>query len=60
MNRKPYIIAALIGIVIGSAFGYWMSRIYVQTHLTNEALRQENKQLRTIIFEQHQRYHETP
>jgi membrane protein YqaA with SNARE-associated domain len=60
MNKKPYIISALIGTVIGSAFGYWMSRIYIETHLSNEALQQENTELRRIIFEQHQRYYETP
>jgi len=55
--NKSYIISAAVGIVIGSAFGYWMSRLYVETHLSNEALRQENKELRRIIFEQHERYY---
>ena len=55
--NKSYIISAVVGIVIGSAFGYWMSRLYVETHLSNEALRQENKELRRIIFEQHERYY---
>ena len=55
--NKPYIISAVIGIAIGSAFGYWMSRLYIETHLSNEALQQENKELRRIIFEQHERYY---
>jgi membrane protein YqaA with SNARE-associated domain len=55
--NKPYIISAAVGITIGCVFGYWMSRLYVETHLSNEALRQENKELRRIIFEQHERYY---
>jgi membrane protein YqaA with SNARE-associated domain len=57
MNNKSYIISAAIGIMIGSAFGYWMSRLYIETHLSNESLRQENQELRRIIFEQHERYY---
>jgi membrane protein YqaA with SNARE-associated domain len=55
--NKPYIISAAVGITIGCVFGYWMSRLYVETHLSNEALRQENKELRRIIFDQHERYY---
>jgi membrane protein YqaA with SNARE-associated domain len=60
MNNRYYIISALIGTAIGCCFGYWMSRVYVETHLSNDALQRENTELRRIIFEQHQRYYETP
>lgn len=52
-------IASVAGIVIGSIIGYFVARAMLDEYTSCEQLKQENKQLRQIIFEQHQRYYET-
>lgn len=52
-------ITSIAGIVIGCIIGYFVSQALIDDYETCEQIKQENKQLRQIIFEQHQRYYET-
>lgn len=57
MNAKK--ISAIVGIVIGCIIGYLISQAMLDDYEAGEQMKQENKHLRQIIFEQHQRYYET-
>lgn len=52
-------ISSIIGIVIGCIIGYFVSQALIDDYEACEQIKQENKQLRQIIFEQHQRYYES-
>lgn len=52
-------ISSIAGIVIGCIIGYHVARVMCNEYESCEQLKQENKQLRQILFEQHQRYYET-
>jgi hypothetical protein len=52
-------ISSIIGIVIGCIVGYLIAQALVDDYEACEQIKQENKHLRQIIFEQHQRYYET-
>jgi len=52
-------ITSIAGIVIGCVIGYFVSQALVDDYEACEQIKQENKQLRQIIFEQHQRYYES-
>lgn len=52
-------IASFAGIVIGCIIGYFVAQALCNEYESCEQLKQENKQLRQILFEQHQRYYET-
>lgn len=52
-------IASIIGIIAGCIIGYFVSRSMLDDYKSCEQLKQENKHLRQILFEQHQRYYET-
>jgi uncharacterized membrane-anchored protein YhcB (DUF1043 family) len=52
-------ISSIIGIVIGCIVGYLIAQSMLDDYEACEQIKQENKQLRQIIFEQHQRYYET-
>ena len=57
MNKLK--ISAIAGIVIGCIIGYFIARSLLDDYDAYEQIKQENKHLRQIIFEQHQRYYET-
>ena len=52
LTRKEEIIAALIGVVIGSVIGAIMSVSYWNETKKIQALREENKTLREIVWQQ--------
>jgi hypothetical protein len=52
-------ISSIAGIVIGCIIGYFVSQALLDDYEACEQIKQENKQLRQILFEQHQRYYET-
>lgn len=52
-------ITSIAGIVIGCIIGYFVSQALIDDYEACEQIKQENKQLRQIMFEQHQRYYET-
>jgi len=51
--------ASIIGIIGGCIIGYFVSRSLLDDYQSCEQLKQENKLLRKIIFEQNKRYYET-
>lgn len=57
MNKLK--ISSIAGIVIGCIIGYFVSQALLDDYEACEQLKQENKQLRQILFEQHQRYYES-
>lgn len=57
MNKLK--IASIAGIIIGCIIGYFVSQALLDNYEACEQMKRENKQLRQIIFEQHQRYYET-
>ena len=44
-------IAAMIGIIIGCVFGYFMSLSMIREHKQCEMLRQENKMMQDMLYE---------
>lgn len=52
-------IASIAGIIIGCILGYFVAQSMLDDYEACEQIKQENKHLRQIIFEQHQRYYET-
>lgn len=52
-------IASIASIIIGCIIGYFVSQAMLDDYEACEQIKQENKQLRQIMFEQHQRYYET-
>jgi hypothetical protein len=57
MNKLK--IASFAGIMIGCIIGYFVSQALLDDYEACEQMKRENKHLRQIIFEQHQRYYET-
>lgn len=57
MNKLK--IASIAGIMIGCLIGYFVAQTMLDDYEACEQIKHENKHLRQIIFEQHQRYYET-
>lgn len=51
LTRKEEIIAALIGLVIGGVIGTFMSISYIKESKRYEALKEENRLLKEIVWE---------
>ena len=56
---KTIQIYSIAGIIIGCIIGYFVAQSLLDDYEACEQIKQENKQLRQILFEQHQRYYET-
>lgn len=52
-------ITSIARIVIGCIIGYFVAQTMLDDYEACEQIKHENKQLRQIIFEQHQRYYES-
>jgi hypothetical protein len=50
-------ISSIVGIILGCIIGYFASRALLDQYESCEQIKQENKHLRRILFEQHQRYY---
>lgn len=50
LTRKEEIIAALIGLVIGGVIGIFMSISYIEESKRYEALKEENRLLKEIVW----------
>ncbi len=53
-------IYSIVGCIIGCIIGYMIAQAVLDDYDACKQMKQENKELRQIIFEQHQRYYETP
>ena len=59
LTRKEEIIAALIGVFIGGVIGTFMSISYVKESKRYEELKEENRLLKEIVWEQESFIEET-
>lgn len=51
MKMNESRIAAIVGILIGSVFGFLMSLAMIKEHKQCEMLRQENKMMQDMLYE---------
>jgi uncharacterized protein YneF (UPF0154 family) len=56
---KTMRISSIVGIILGCIIGYFISQTVLDDYKSCEQLKQENKLLRKIIFEQNKRYYST-